>query len=388
MPYRREWAATVSAPDSLQEVADRLRLTNDAMVTLGEAMVHERIPSYRELSEPSLREAVTRNIELGILALGAGSPPAADLDSFIRRVHTRAEQNVPVEDMLRGIRLSFEPLHQDFTGLVDELCLSNKQILEGTRRLWEVVGTMTNRAAVAYQDHLILKTLADVEARSDFLRKVLHREYTAEQLAMHSLRYGLDPYNDVFVAIRAHTSGVASERVRRELERVGSTAERRAIIGHSDGDFIGVMPCRPPEVPGMVIGIGPQATLSEIARSFRIADLVFAAAQRTGEPGVFGAEDLTWRLLVDAEPVVNAALVHKYLDPLRVEDEFGEIIEQTVRAYLNHDRDLTRTARSLNIHPNTARYRLNRFCEFTGASLSSTRTLVDLAWLIEYRGGG
>jgi DNA-binding PucR family transcriptional regulator len=36
------------------------------------------------------------------------------------------------------------------------------------------------------------------------------------------------------------------------------------------------------------------------------------------------------------------------------------------------------------VHPNTIRYRLSRFGTLTGADLSSTDTLVEVWWALEY----
>jgi DNA-binding PucR family transcriptional regulator len=36
------------------------------------------------------------------------------------------------------------------------------------------------------------------------------------------------------------------------------------------------------------------------------------------------------------------------------------------------------------VHPNTIRYRLTRFRALTGADLSSTDTLVEVWWALEY----
>ncbi len=53
-----------------------------------------------------------------------------------------------------------------------------------------------------------------------------------------------------------------------------------------------------------------------------------------------------------------------------------------MRAYLEHDRSIPRTAAALHVHVNTPRYRLSRFEALTGRSLTQTDTLVELAWAL------
>jgi putative transposase len=55
-----------------------------------------------------------------------------------------------------------------------------------------------------------------------------------------------------------------------------------------------------------------------------------------------------------------------------------------VQVYLRQHRSVGETARALSVHPNTIRYRLSRFGALTGADLSSTDTLVEVWWALEY----
>ena len=51
---------------------------------------------------------------------------------------------------------------------------------------------------------------------------------------------------------------------------------------------------------------------------------------------------------------------------------------ETLRAYLDSDLDVARTAAALYVHPNTVRYRLRRISEVTGLDTQSFSGLVDL----------
>ncbi len=57
----------------------------------------------------------------------------------------------------------------------------------------------------------------------------------------------------------------------------------------------------------------------------------------------------------------------------------GELVP-SIRLWLEHDRHTERAAHALHIHPNTLRYRVQRFEEISGRSLSSTASLAEV-WL-------
>jgi putative transposase len=101
------------------------------------------------------------------------------------------------------------------------------------------------------------------------------------------------------------------------------------------------------------------------------------------ETGVFGVEDLSWRLAAVDVPEVTAHLRRRYLEPLRSEGEFGAVLEETLRTYLSQGLNVARSAAALVTHVNTLRYRLRRFTELTGQSLESTEVLVELTWALE-----
>jgi PucR family transcriptional regulator, purine catabolism regulatory protein len=57
----------------------------------------------------------------------------------------------------------------------------------------------------------------------------------------------------------------------------------------------------------------------------------------------------------------------------------GELVP-SVRVWLERDRHTERAARALHVHPNTLRYRVQRFEEISGRGLSSTASLAEV-WL-------
>ena len=57
----------------------------------------------------------------------------------------------------------------------------------------------------------------------------------------------------------------------------------------------------------------------------------------------------------------------------------GDLVT-SVRVWLEHDRQTERAARALHIHPNTLLYRVRRFEQVSGCSLTSTESPAEV-WL-------
>ena len=57
----------------------------------------------------------------------------------------------------------------------------------------------------------------------------------------------------------------------------------------------------------------------------------------------------------------------------------GDLVS-SVRVWLEHDRQTERAAEALRIHPNTLLYRVRRFEQISGHSLTSTESLAEV-WL-------
>jgi PucR family transcriptional regulator, purine catabolism regulatory protein len=112
----------------------------------------------------------------------------------------------------------------------------------------------------------------------------------------------------------------------------------------------------------------------------REAEWALARASEAGRPVMTYGRDPTQKWLT-AESDDIAALAAEVLGSVVQYDaaHAGELVP-SVRVWLDHDRHTERAANALHIHPNTLRYRVQRFEEITGRSLSSTASLAEV-WL-------
>lgn len=106
----------------------------------------------------------------------------------------------------------------------------------------------------------------------------------------------------------------------------------------------------------------------------------FMAAYR-----LMSLEQLSWRVGVHACPEVTEMLHERYLKPVLEAGTFGEHVLEAVSAYLHHRLSIPLAARSIPVHVNTLRYRLQRFSEIAGADLGDVDTLVEVSWALAAR---
>ncbi|WP_169944241.1 CdaR family transcriptional regulator [Microbispora sp. H11081] len=170
-----------------------------------------------------------------------------------------------------------------------------------------------------------------------------------------------------------------------------STAEQLAVAAAIDNAVYGVVPTQPGgpgtsaairiargflsrmKLPGLRVGIGrPARTTEGIIRSRRDAEVTLMSMRATGDPEpvrsfedvVLGATLLNVReYYVQQEIPIPSGAVAAILEYDR---RHHSDMVATLAAYLGSLGDVAETARRLNVHVNTVRYRLRRLREVAG----------------------
>jgi hypothetical protein len=348
------------------------------------SQIHRELPTYAGVPTSALQVSIQRNHGTALRALRSGVEPTPDeVPEAEITGRERARQGVPVEDMMRAYRINIGVVQRRFLELAALNDVLAELALDGARLLWSVSDAFTTRLALVYQELSVEDALHDAHRRSEFVRSLLAGELDSAELVRGCTLYGLEP-GAAYSAVRARYSGRGSvEELRRLLERGGSVQGRPALVGVLGDDCAGVIARRPSGGRGWVAGVGAEVLLSDIAGSFRTATRALETAARLRRMGVFGLAELSWRLAAATDDEVGRYLHERYVAPLRGEGEFGRLVVDTLRTYLANGLSMSQTAASLVIHVNTLRYRLRRFSEITGASLSSIDTIVELAWVLE-----
>ena len=341
------------------------------------AQIYAELDSYASISHEALTAAVRRNLDTAMDALRSGTVPhPAQLDGAAQTARERFEAGVPVEEIVRGFRISIALIHERFVDLAVTLGLPAEATVGGVRLMWGVADAFTTRIITEYHALEVDAALRDVHRRAATVRSLLAGEAPAEA---HST---LNP-TAAYAAIRADIPDAAgSESLRRRLEASGSTPTARAVVVVDGGQCLGLV-ATTPSVDDVPVGIGPFGRLDDLPRSDRVAQQALALARRLDRTGAQGVDDLGWRLAAASRPDVWRRYADRFLTPLESEPAYDAEILATLRAWFAAGRSIPRAAEALHVHVNTVRHRLGRFGELTGADLDDPDDLVGALWVAE-----
>jgi PucR-like helix-turn-helix protein len=143
-------------------------------------------------------------------------------------------------------------------------------------------------------------------------------------------------------------------------------------------------------VGGRPAALGPTVAASAAARSVerarRALDLL-AAGALTGEGLVVAVEHAT-ELLLHADTRLAIELAEARLAPLEaLKPGARERLIPTLRAWLDLQGRIDETARALDVHPQTVRYRLGQLRDVFGPALDDAEARFELALALRVHGG-
>lgn len=346
----------------------------------------DHIPSYRAVPRELLGQIWHRHFQRALTVLREGTVPAPEDFEEADVARDRVARGVPLDDGLRAFRRALSAIRDLFIAEATEHRLDPGLVVDRTKCLWELADVAGLRIAAVHRQAEVASALSDARRRGDFLRGLLYGTLSVVEIHSGAAIYGLDlsrPYR----AVRAVSNGdLGPDALERSLESHARRNGRRALLTVLDDAVAGVVEAKP-ETGDLEVtaGLGPPADLTAAHRSFRTAGRLLDAARAYGLRGVYDLSDLSWRVAVVSEPELAELLIDRYLRPLEAEGEFGGLIEESVRGYLEKGRHIREVARSAHVHVNTVRYRLRRFEELTGVGLDSADTAVELSWALAAR---
>lgn len=343
------------------------------------------LPSYRAVPDEAVRASVALNLRAACDALAShrGVPSHRDLIAIEQRISSRVEQGLRIETVIQGYRTSISVIHERFL----QIALSNEVapnlILAAARELWTLGDAITAHAAAAYQRLGLDDAIRESHLRTEFLRELLTGGLSKEQMESHLNAFGLDPHGQ-YAALKGRSSDdQTGGSLRRDLERAGSAGWSPAVVGVSGPDCVGVVPQTPRVGNTGTVAVGPTVPIQELPESFDLAVRTFEWMIQNHRVGVVDYSEASWRLMVPKESHLIAWLKDRYLGPLRSYGEFGDLLLESLASYLRHDRNVRRAAEALVVHPNTLRYRLQKYAEITGVKVESTECIIEVSLALE-----
>ena len=368
---------TTGRPTTLASLLGSLAASLPELAETTCAQIYAELDTYATISHEALTAAVTRNLDTAMDALRSGVVPhPAQLDGAAQTARERFEAGVPVEEIVRGFRISIALIHERFVDLAVTQQLPADATVGGVRLMWGVADAFTTRIITEYHALEVDAALRDAHRRTATVRALLAGEAPAEAST------ALNPTAS-YAALRCDIPDAAgSESLRRRLAASGSTAPARAVVVVDGGQCLGLV-AAVPTVDDVPVGIGPFVRIDELPRSDRVAQQALALARRLGRTGPQGMGELGWRLAAASQPDVWRHYAERFLAPLEAEPAYAAELIATLGAWLAAGRSIPRAAEALHVHVNTVRHRLARFAELTGADLDDPDDLVGLTWVVE-----
>jgi hypothetical protein len=359
--------------DARPELTERVRMA-----------IQARVPAYRDFPRETLDDEIRFEIDRVLRSARAGTTAITD-DEFaeLAKIGTaRAQQGVPVDDMLHAWRIGVELVVAHARSAGRQLGIDDALVLEfvSSTLAWSDLAMISTADAHRKTGRTLV--LAETQRCDAFVRGVLFGTVPIAELRIQAEAYGLDPTVD-HIAARARLD---DDKSRHKLETAlgfhAGSLYRRGLCAVIDGHLVGFLGEPPPREVDAVVGFGPPRPLERLSESYRLAARALMTVQACSLRGAYDIPALGLRAAVAADADVGESLRKRYLEPLAEGGSARELMT-TLRAYLACDMHVERTATRLFVHQNTVRYRLARFEELTGTSLRESKVLFELWWALE-----
>ncbi|MFJ1901649.1 PucR family transcriptional regulator [Streptomyces sp. NPDC088115] len=389
-PVRRSMPdlATLDAPTHSAVIAAvaRLRTLHDVFGDRLVTLIRRHLPQYAVLPDTEIRSSARRFMDILVSELASLRVPDAALREMLRGYAVaRAAQGVPLDVLTIGYQLGSREMLALLDEVAAEVGLPPDLLLAVHDSTWEFSNEASAIFARVQHDLALERAHFDAERRSAFASGVLGGTFTAERITRDAHLFGLAPQaHHVALAARA-TSTDEADAVRRAVASVLRLPADRLLLAQI-GSVLGFIAPRAPEsIAGHLVAAGPPLPLVELGAGFDEAVLALSTARRFDMSGVVRLSDLGPRPLVLSDAHTAKGLCARHLAALDAAGRSSSEIEQTTREYLESDQDVREVAARLAVHPNTVRYRVNRFQELTGLNLRRTEDLVTSWWLLNRR---
>jgi PucR C-terminal helix-turn-helix domain/GGDEF-like domain len=355
--------------------------------------IEDQNPGYRTVGVVpqddlwrSCHDNLTRVLEL--IAEGSRDlPPETDgrYDAARATGRRRAEQRMPLDDVLRSFRLGGRLVWES---LIDQAHVDNSVdtdgLLDVATRVWEVVDTTSAQVAAAYHSTESNLVRTDEQRRAALWEGLLHGRAKDLAFAYEASRIIGIPVEGPCAAVVADLGPAIQWERRLAADRIGSAWQVRA------NTLVGLLTLRQPTVDTAVAALRDvldvPAGVSLVVRGLAEVDVAYRQAmlaRRTLPAGrndiAVLAERLPEALLLSA-PELAEQLVHRWLgDLLAVPAAERRLLLGTLQIWVATGGSIRHTAEAACCHRNTVINRLQRMQAITGHDFADPACQVELA---------
>jgi len=384
-------------PRTAESLAGSVLLHLPAITDALVETIYEQNPAYREMDAvplddlwQSCHDNVARVVQMvaGADLRPGRSAPDEYFDAAQETGRRRAEQRMPLDDVLRSFRLGGRLVWE---ALIDEAraqgVVDSDALLDIASKVWEVVDNTSSQVAAAYHTAERQLVRADEQRRSTLWEGLLHgraKERAFVQEAATVLDVPVDGQYAVVAIDNLIDDDCTTASLKRRLVgvRVGSAWQVRA---HTVVGLLALGAESPDTVLRLLRdAVHAPAGLSSVVFGLANVDAAYRQAmlaRRTLLAGQVGVASLTERLpeaLLLSAPELAEQLVQSWLVPLmKVPAAERQLLLDTLEQWVAAGGSVRRTAELAFCHRNTVINRLHRIHQITG------RDLTDAAFHLE-----
>jgi hypothetical protein len=348
----------------VEQACAAVREDLDALSQRTTQRIRSAVPAYVRVPVEEHVSAVRTQHE-NVLTMLEQSRGATPEELFVaRRIgRQRARQGLTLEDVVEAFHIGCEQTWEALSAAAP----SDRDLLQAVSRLWRWIHEAANAVAEGHQDVTTRESAADAATRNEFFAAL--RERRAESAVALAPALGYD-VADGFQAVVVLGTTADDERLRGAttmLGRLSSGTSHCTRRGRTVAVLLQGMPaeevepvlrryalCGPTGVGLSRVGIeGAMDTLVDATQA--------AALAEPGGPWLRFEDEWLNAVLAESADRLRAVVQRE----MAVAEEHPALA-QTVAALLDNDMSVSRAAAALFLHPNTTRYRLDRWQELTG----------------------
>jgi PucR C-terminal helix-turn-helix domain/GGDEF-like domain len=375
------------------DLSDVIAVIHGRLPELGERIaerIRADVPAYADESLipfDSLRRSCTANVDLILGHLRrAGAPDPGPAHETGR---IRAEQGMPLADVLHAYRIGFEFVWSEIlTQARTQPAVPDIQLVDRSAEIWQLFGLYAEAVAAAHRE-----TSAELAvqrgARRSALVEALFSGVISDRITLWDAarEVGL-PERGPYSVVAAAADSPGEEPlpgVETSLRQAHLPSAWRLLPDQQ----IGLIALATPEAEATAlrilrradarVGVSPRfPSLRDTPQALRFARLALTGLPGNA-PGLARFDDNPLAMLVAAAPAEAAHLMNAVLKPvLDLPGLERTRLLDTLEHWCTAGGSATTTAQHLYVHPNTVRYRLRRIEELTGRSLSDPQSVADL----------
>ncbi|MFJ4847145.1 MULTISPECIES: PucR family transcriptional regulator [unclassified Streptomyces] len=362
-PVREDWRALADLCASVRAEVPRLA---GGIVDA----IREEIPDYhvvpRDEQEAAVGEQFT-GLLTGLITRRGPSPEESGHARALGR--DRAREGLPLHALIGAFHVGYREIWNVLLTRADARGGDlSRQLVRLVGTVWTWVEQATGAAAEAYNETIRAQEAAQLGLTYRFFEALYTSSPIEVDVARLAHSLGFDPAG-TFQAVCAPSAAWADEQLADLRGRVGRRTGNMRCANRG-ATMVAVVQSMPVDVlieamrrhdPELRIGTGlVRSGLAGAAASIVDAQEALALATADGEAVAFGTAWLAATLLPQAGrlmPLLDAAA-----EPAASHPDLA----LTVRGFADNGFSLTATGRALHLHPNTVRYRLERWRELTG----------------------